>query len=357
MTKHIKKNISNSLIFAASAALLSACATPAPPPPPIVEAPAPVVVIMPEPLPAPKPRLTIPQRSVDQRLQDPLVRAAAGHASLMQTMSLVSAVPISTADDLNRNMDSLTAVFSPRLGPGMMSYGALVAAQNSQFTDSVIAEAEAVGVEGVIYKLYSDPNYASAFAGAPSAAMDINAAWAADKSMIASAGAAVKQQSYDLQKDPAWKKQRTDDRKARIASIKSAGRTRPMAGTTVMRGIAQAGAIRSDDFDAGAKRAEFWQAFGRSGAPNAYSPSTQMGPRVKKALTLAALETLGATGQPSQTWIQNYLTTPVLAQCSNWSRLHTEQCVAAGHYKYEDAFCVAEHQLTDTSECLTKARF
>ena len=362
MTLHFRRKPRLALTLLGAMSILSACATPPPvqqplplPPAPIVRAPAPVIIAQPEP--APPPPMVIPTRSLEQRLRDPLVRAAAGHASLMQTVSLTSAVPISSDADLNRTMDALTAGFSPRLGPGLTSYGALVGAQNSQFVDSVRAEAEAVGMEGVIYQLYADPNYAASFSGASSAALDIHAAWSADKAAIASAAAAMKQQSYALQKDPAWKRKRSDDRKTRIAAIKSAGATRTNAGTSVMRGIAQAGAIPSYDYESAAKRAQFWQAFGRSQAPTSYNPSTAMTPRIKRALTLAALEALGGTGEQSQTWIENYMTTPVLAQCSNWSRLHTEQCVAAGHYKFEDAFCVAEHQLSDLDECLTKSGF
>ena len=75
----------------------------------------------------------------------------------------------------------------------------------------------------------------------------------------------------------------------------------------------------------------------------------------RKALTLSALEILGATGSDSSEWIENYMTSPRLTQCVNTARLNTEQCIAAGHFKYEDAFCIAEHELKEISDCLAQS--
>jgi hypothetical protein len=50
------------------------------------------------------------------------------------------------------------------------------------------------------------------------------------------------------------------------------------------------------------------------------------------------------------------LNEPNVQRCINWARLDLNQCVAAGHFKYEDAYCIAEHALMDVARCLTAAQ-
>jgi len=337
---------------------VSACATPAPPPPPVIIAAPPVqsapVIIAPAPPPPPQ-ALTIPMRSTDQRMNEALVRSASSHAGFMRAVRRAGYGDVQTKDDLNAIMDDLTVAYSPLMGSGLTSYGALVAAQNTQFVDSVLDAAQAESIDQLVYQLYASPDYVTQFSGAYSAASDVASAWAEDKAALLNSAAQLKQKSYDLQKDPAWKKQRTDSRKDRIAALKASSTVIASIEQSAQRDIASAGAVSSRDFTGPQRSAAFWRAFGKTGVPFGSSP--EMSRRMKKALTLAALETLGATGTDSSAWIRNYATTPQLNQCTNWIRLHVEQCLAAGHYKYEDAYCIAEHQLSDTADCLPKSGY
>ena len=346
--------------LAVLAALMSACATTAPPPPaiytpPAAPAPAPAPIIQ-APAPVVIQPLTIPARPADVRMNEALVRSAASHAGVMRRVTRAAAAPITTKDDLNRMMDDLTVMFSPTLGAGMTSYGAIVGAQNTQFVDSVLDKAQFDGIDSVIYQLYASPDYATGFSGSYAAAADIASAWREDIAVIRSAGAQLKQQSYSLQKDPAWKKQRADSRKTRIAALKASRNVLATIDNQSHRSIAAAGAVSSRDFDGPERTAAFWRAYAKSGVM-AGGAQPVMNTRMKRALTLAALDVLGATDKKSSTWILNYTTTPGLNACTKWARLHTEQCLAAGHYKYEDAYCIAQHQLTDGSDCLTKAGY
>jgi|GEM_PF-3123048 len=350
------KTISILAIFTAG---FSACATP--PPPPVIAAPAPMPAPAPVPVviaPAPivQQVFTIPSRTPDVRMNEALVRSAASHAGVMRRVTQAAGSPISTKDDLNRMMDELTVVFSPTFGAGLTSYGALVATQNTQFVDSVLDRAQAEGTGTVVNRLYSNADYAGGFSGSYAAAADIAAAWRDDISAIRNAGAQLKQQSYSLQKNPAWKKQRADSRKERIAALKASRNVLASIDSASHRDIAAAGAVSSRDFDGAQRTAGFWRAYSKSGIM-AGGGAPRMNKRMKRALTLAALDVLGATDSKSSTWITNYTTTPALNQCTNWSRLHTEQCLAAGHYKFEDAYCIAEHQLSDAAKCLTKAGY
>lgn len=332
--------------------LMAGCATP----PPVVE-------VVPEPVPVyVEPEVVItrynpPVRSIETRMTEVLVRDASYHGSTMQRVTQAAYIPIQTREDLNGHLDGLAGVFTQRTGAGFLSYGGLIAAQNPQFVDSIIDRATAEGADTLVYKLYSDPNYVLTFDGAYSAASDVQAAWEEDKASFDTAAAAFKQQSYDLQKNPKWKKMRSGDRKARITKFKAAQTYAVSLPQQSQRDIAAAGRVESADFEGPNRSAAFWRAYGKSGKPVNYNGDGTVSVNTTKALTLGAIEVLGTSGKNSSTWIANYTVDVSLNQCLNWARLHTEQCLAAGHYKFEDAFCVAEHELKDVSECLTKGGY
>ena len=341
-------------ISSAIALLLTACATT--PPPPIVQAPSPA----PRPIaqapvvPSTPPPITIAQRPTELRIHEALVRGAANHAQFLGSVSRASQTPIETPADLNAHMDELARVFSPSMGPALLSYGALIGAQESEFVEGVLETARYQGVDSVIYLLYTDPGFAAQFPGASQASASIQNAWASDIAAIGRAGQDIKRQSYSLQAKPKWKKRRADPRPERLSAIGRGKSLRYTAPRTIRTSIANTGSLRAYDVDAASKRQQFWRNFGRTSTPRSQTFLSQYNSEMhRKALTLSALEILGATGADSSTWIENYMTSTRLNQCLNTARLNTEQCVAAGHFKYEDAFCLAEHQLTEISNCLT----
>jgi len=231
----------------------------------------------------------------------------------------------------------------------------LIGAQNTQFAEGVMETARYQGLDTVVYQLYVDPDYAASLPGAQEASGEIQNAWASDIAAIGRSAAHVKDQSYSLQKQPKWKKLRTDSRAERLEAVAQAQSARFEPPDATKRQIAQIGTIREADPDGPQKRQDFWQVFGHGAPPQTEIFASQYrGVMHRKALTLSALEILGATSSDSSEWIENYMTSPRLTQCVNTARLNTEQCIAAGHFKYEDAFCIAEHELKEISTCLTQ---
>ena len=72
---------------------------------------------------------------------------------------------------------------------------------------------------------------------------------------------------------------------------------------------------------------------------------------VSGVVLIAALQGLGDQTDTDAA-IDYLLSDPTVERCLAWVRLDLQQCVAAGHYKYEDSFCIAEHALLDVSRCL-----
>ncbi|MBL4854050.1 MAG: hypothetical protein JKY25_07390 [Robiginitomaculum sp.] len=344
---------SSQAFLLASGLVLAACTTAPPEPQPVVTAPAPVQETMPPP---PPPPLYIPARPVDERMGEPLIRAAGNHAVLMGHIHKTTNGSINTPEHMNQTMDGLSQVFSPGIGPAFIGYGALIGAQNSQFAEGVIETARYQGLDTVVYQLYVDPDYAASLPGAELASGEIQNAWASDVASIGRSAARMKEQSYSLQKQSKWKKLRTDSRAERLEAVSRAQSVRFNPPTETTRQIAQTGTIREGDLDGPQKRQSFWQVFGHASPPQTETFSNQYKRGMhRKALTLSALEILGATGSDSSEWIENYMTSPRLTQCVNTARLNTEQCIAAGHFKYEDAFCIAEHELKEISDCLAQS--
>jgi len=330
--------------------LISCATTTAPPPAPIVQAPAEPQL---PPAPAAPPPVVIAQRSIALRTDEALVRSAGNHAVLMGHINQIPASGINAPSDLNALIDGAAQVYSPSLGPSLIGYGALIGAQNTTFAEGVLDTARYQGLDTIVYKLYAEPNFAASLPGAANASADIQNAWASDITSIGRSGDYVKQQSYELQKDGAWKTLRADDRSARLQIFEQAKSVRYTPPQQTRQSLAQIGTIRAYDSDADLRRQQFWQVYGRAGQPQSQTFSSQYNSAMhNKALTLSALEILGATGADSSIWIENYMASPKLNRCITTARLNAAQCVAAGHFKYEDAFCAAEHELTEVSNCL-----
>ncbi|MCF6275188.1 MAG: hypothetical protein L3J05_05435 [Robiginitomaculum sp.] len=334
---------------------LAACKTTEPPAPaPVLEpTPAPAPIVAPT-KPAPPPPLFIPARPTAERIDEPLVRAAGNYAVLMNQVNLIAAASLRSSAHLNQTMDGLTQVYSPSLGPALLGYGALIGAQQPEFVEGVIETARSQGIDSVVYQLYVDPDYAASLSGAPYAAAQIQNAWASDIAAVSRASEHIKSQSYSLQKQKQWKKMRADSRSDRLEVLSRSKSTRFNPPHATTEKIAIIGTIRASDAGGDQKRQQFWQVYGRNSPPRTQTFRSQYkGEMHRKALTLSALEILGATSSESTQWIENYMTSPGLTQCVNTARLNTEQCIAAGHFKYEDAFCMAEHQLKEISNCLS----
>jgi len=261
---------------------------------------------------------------------------------------------ISSPEHMNKTMDGLTQVFSPSLGPALIGYGALIGAQNSKFVEGVLSTSKQQGIDSVIYQLYVDPNYAVKLPGALSATSDIQTYWTNDIASIERSSEHIKDQSYSMQEKEQWKKKRADSRAERLQVIGNATSTRFVAPDITTQQIAEVGTIRASDVSGFVKRQQFWQAYGHIEQPQTENSAlSYIGIMQRKALTLSALEILGATGAESSEWIEKYMASPHLTQCINTARLNTEQCIAAVHFKYEDAFCIAAHELKEISTCMS----
>jgi hypothetical protein len=77
-------------------------------------------------------------------------------------------------------------------------------------------------------------------------------------------------------------------------------------------------------------------------------------PLVIRGLAVAALAALGYAGDDKLTLIDAVMAEPASAMCLNMSKLNLYQCLAVAKPHYEDVFCLGQHVLLDTGQCLMK---
>ena len=229
-----------------------------------------------------------------------------------------------------------------QLSRGIIAYGALVALQDPSFVASVRTYAvDPDGRRSLAAKLVSDPSYAAALPNAPSAAGLIISTLTSDSAKMRGAGEMVKQFAYDVQHQ-AWSKKDITDPVGRLAYAKQLSNA-PM--TPVPADVDQLmGAVSGPDSRV-ASRAMLVS--GQASGP----PYTAV---VTRALAVAALAALGEGGDENDAQVESVLNESSGGFCLNMSKLNLYQCLAVAKPWYEDVFCLGQHVLIDTGQCVAK---
>jgi len=287
---------------------------------------------------------------------NPILRNAETYAAFHGDVGEAGRRELRSGADLDATMDSLTRYYEgDRLVDAQIAYAALVAAQHPDFIDSVRAVADYYGTDTARSALMNDPVYVTGFMGAREASDSVVGAISEDVSQIEGVGERYRQAAYDLQSST-WAARRASDRQERLSSLETA----------------------SDRLDVDFHLQDGSQGSvngpGRLGSASALfadrAPTTgpslpdlavtvgdqQMEPderRVGRMLAVAALQSIESGDMAALDYMLNDAS---VERCITWARLTMAQCVAAGYFKYEDSFCIAEHALLDVADCLTATR-
>lgn len=254
---------------------------------------------------------------------------------------------------LDETMDSLAAYYTDgRLVDAQIAYAALVASQHPEFIDSVRAIADYYGSSVTAASLMNDPVFVTGFMGADTASENVVGALTADNRQIDEVAVRYREAAYDLQ-GQTWARARALDRRTRLQQIESGSVRLQTPFRMPENGNGRRLGAASDLFGP--------QPSGPRPAAPAASLSltvgeTQLQPderRVGRILAVAALQSIEAGDMRAMDVL---LADPAVERCIVSARLNLAQCVAAGHFKYEDAFCIAEHALEEVAGCLTATR-
>jgi hypothetical protein len=310
MTSAKFTHLSNALAAVVLTAVLAGCAAPAPPPPP---PPPPVAVVVPP--------IALSPRVVEQ-------------ASAYVTRATTISPGFTGASDVAQGLKTGASYEPGQLLRGAIAYGAVVALQDPAYVAGVRKFAgDPDQRRTVAYEIMKDPAYAVGFAGSSSAAGMVMTALGDDGRKILVVGRSVKQAAYDVQHQ-AWSKSEVAGRDGRLAMAKQVSSV-PLLGEVSETARLQMAVSASGQMTVA----------GQSASP----PYT---PLVIRSLAVAALAALGYADDNSLAQVLPILADPAAATCFNMSKLNLYQCLAVAKPQYEDVFCLGQHVLIDTGQCL-----
>jgi len=283
-----------------------------------------------------------------------LVDTAEDYAAYHSVIADLRDAPIGSANDLDSAMDRLTTFYSDeRLVRAWIAYTAMIAARHPEYLDDVRELADYYGPQAAMSGLMYDPAYATSFTHSADAQASVVDALERDTAQIREVSERYRAAAYDLQtgNDGRWARVRARDRQDRLDAITNAGE-REIALDADISSLVTSGMAASELFQPASAELENEAMTPQLSLTVGETSANPDRTRIGRILSVAALEDLSTDPQRSSEVIDALLSDPVVERCLAWVRLDLQQCVAAGHFKYEDSFCIAEHALLDVSRCL-----
>jgi len=221
---------------------------------------------------------------------------------------------------------------------GEIAYAAVAALQDPAFVAEVRGySVDAAGRKRMIDTLDNDSNFVNAFKNAGTAAGLAERAILQQGQDLQTAGLAMKQAAFDIQHQD-WSKEFVTDREGRLAAAKATPLNTPTA--TI------------DETDRMSKAAEGFDPLPFTGAPVAQAPYPSL---IVRGLNLAALALLGAAGEDQMSQLDPLFEDPRDGVCLSMAKLNLYQCLAGAKPHYEDVFCLGQHVMLDTAQCVSVA--
>jgi len=299
------------------AALMSGCSTPPPPPPPAPPPPA----LVPPPI----------------TLSDRLIQDAAAYQAYMAKVAAITP-DFKSGDDVAASLKTGDSYDPQQLLRGSIAYAAIIALQDPTFVHEVQAFAENPTSRPLLTNdIDGNPNYVVGLKSADGAAGLIIANLMDQGQKLYSSGELVKQSAYSIQRQ-SWSQQLVMNRDQRLADAKSVSSTALMSSTQ--------DAARLQQAVIGATPLTLSPA----------APATQPYPQVViRGMALAALAVLGEAGDDQAAQIAPIMGETVTAACLGDAKLNLYQCLAVSKPHYEDIFCLGQHVMMDTGQCMMVA--
>jgi hypothetical protein len=209
-----------------------------------------------------------------------------------------------------------------QLDAGMVAYAAMAALQEPSFVEGVRRE----GQRGdLARRLAADPAAALQLPGGQAAAGRASAALLSEAEGVKANGQRVKRASYAVQRE-AWSKTHVADPGGRLSRVKRLSAT----------------SYRPEPGDATHLR--------ESLATDARRGGGSSSPVVARGVALAALSVLGDEGRG-----RSLMSDARSGECLHMAKLNLYQCLAAAGPQYEDVYCLGQHAMIDTGQCVADA--
>ena len=217
-----------------------------------------------------------------------------------------------------------------QLEEGMIAYGAMAAMQSPRFVYGVMdAAQDPRSRRELIEALMADPGSAARLPGAGEASSLASSAIFREARPVVENGRALKQASYDVQHQ-GWSIAKATDQPGRLAEAKAASQARatPHEGD-MARLLGQIATVTVET--------------GRLASPS---------PVVAHSLALAALAILDGTQGSEEGRLDQVVSEKDSADCLKMAKLNLFQCLSVAGPEYEDVYCLGQHAVLDTGQCV-----
>lgn len=269
-----------------------------------------------------------PERPVARTYYSPTVRATpsnltaqAGVFEAYMRRARGIDAGFSSAGEVSQALQTGASHEPRQLEEGMIAYAAVAALQEPRFVEAVKASPNRAEL---VRRLANDPAQALALPGGAAAAARASGALASQGEALRDQGLKVKRAAYSVQHQ-AWSKRSVSDPRGRLARVKQ---------------------LSSEPIRGGGDESARLYAAMAEGARH----SGPAGPAVTRAVALAALNVLGEGAEGRQ-----LMSEPRTASCLRIAKLNLYQCLAAAGPQYEDIFCLGQHAMADTGQCVVDA--
>lgn len=202
---------------------------------------------------------------------------------------------------------------------GMTAYAAMAALQEPRFVEAVRANRD----PGLADRLSADPASVLQLPGGEAAAARAGGALAAEGEALRDQGLKVKRAAYSVQHQ-AWSKTLVADPRGRLARVKQ------LSSSPLDMGDLDTAELHASLAD-GARRGP-------------------VGPAAVRGAALAALDVLRQAGRG-----RALMSDPAASSCLRLAKLNLFQCLASAGPQYEDIFCLGQHAMADTGQCVLDA--
>jgi hypothetical protein len=298
------------------------------PPPALAATPAEAPADQPEAAAAPPPG---PSVAIARRIID----AAGAFNHYMRQASAIRAT-FGDGEAVTRALETGATYEQTQIEAGAIAYGALAALQEPSFVATLSELApDPAAREAVIRQLIAEPEAVMQAPGARRAAARAAGAIGQMGGSLFTSGAAVKQAAYDVQHQ-AWSRTAILAPQVELARIKSQSAARF--------------ALKSEDTAALMNALVASRSSGESAVVDG-----PVSPMVAHALALAALAVMGGADEAHADQIAPLLTEAKSAECVKMARLNLYQCLSVAGPEYEDVFCLGQHAMIDTAQCVVQA--
>lgn len=288
-----------------------------------------------------------------------VVRTAARWANYQASVNHWGSKNISSAEELEKAMIDFASYDGASIAPGWMAVNALIALQVPEYVAGIRFWEKSYGRELVLQRVHQNPMASMQFPGSDKATAAILRASRSDSDKVLLVSQLFKEQAYSMQKK-SWANKKQGGKDLRLSAINLSPRSPTPLNQQILQALAAPGVSTLETpYHSEQAKASFLSAL-KLGPRAAWANQStdfnapQLTPgreaTIAKILGLATLMVLGE--EPSHPIFRHWLDDVELRECIDWSRVHLNQCVAAGHFVFESSFCIAEHQLKDGGQCI-----